>query len=101
MSSDDKVALLAKAQSLGFGTYLYYVSTEDPQINISRVSNRVNLGGHNVPQDKIVQRYYRSLDLLFEAIKYSNRTYLFDNSGVSKTFIASIEEGKGKLLIFK
>lgn len=94
MSSTDKVALLAKAQALGFRTYLYYVSTEDPQINISRVSNRVNLGGHNVPQDKIVQRYYRSLDLLFEAIKYSNRVYLFDNSGVSKRFVASIEEGK-------
>jgi predicted ABC-type ATPase len=94
MSSDDKVALLAKSQSLGFKTYLYYVSTEHPQINISRVSNRVNLGGHNVPQDKIVQRYYRSLDLLFDAIKYSNRVYLFDNSGVSKRFIASIEEGK-------
>ena len=94
MSSSDKVALLAKAQALGFKTYLYYVSTEDPQINISRVANRVNLGGHNVPQDKIVQRYYRSLDLLFQAIKYSNRVYLFDNSGVSKKFIASVEEGK-------
>jgi predicted ABC-type ATPase len=94
MSSDDKVALLDKAQSLGFRTYLYYVSTEDPQINISRVSNRVNLGGHNVPKDKIVQRYYRSLDLLLKAIKYSNRAYLFDNSGASKKFIASIEEGK-------
>ena len=47
-----------------------------------------------MPQDKIVQRYYRSLDLLFEAIKYSNRAYLFDNSGISKRFIASIQEGK-------
>jgi predicted ABC-type ATPase len=94
MSSADKVALLAKAQTLGFRTYVYYVSTEDPQINIARVSNRVNLGGHSVPQDKIIQRYYRSLDLLFEAIKYSNRVYLFDNSGISKRFIASIEEGK-------
>ncbi|PWK29053.1 putative ABC-type ATPase [Arcicella aurantiaca] len=94
MSSADKVALLAKAQALGFRTYLYYVSTEDPQINIARVSNRVNLGGHNVPQDKIFQRYYRSLAFLFEAIKYSNRVYLFDNSGISKRFIASIEDGK-------
>ena len=39
MSSADKVALLAKNQSLGFRTYLYYVSTKDPQINITRVAN--------------------------------------------------------------
>jgi predicted ABC-type ATPase len=94
MSSPDKVALLAKAQSLGFRTYLYYVSTEDPQINIARVANRVHLGGHNVPQDKIITRYYRSLDLLLEAIKNSNRAYLFDNSGKSKRFVAEINEGQ-------
>jgi predicted ABC-type ATPase len=94
MSSSDKVELLAKAQSLGFRTYLYYVSTEDPQINIARVANRVHLGGHNVPQDKIITRYYRSLDLLLEAIKNSNRAYLFDNSGKSKRFVAAINEGQ-------
>ena len=93
MSSDDKIALLAKAQSMGFRTYLYYVSTDDPQINIARIASRVHFGGHNVPQDKIVSRYYRSLSLLFEAIKHTNRAYLFDNSGRSKRFIASINNG--------
>ena len=93
MSSEDKVTLLAKAQSLGFKTYLYYVSTDDPQINIARIASRVYFGGHDVPRDKIVSRYYRSLSLLFEAIKHTNRAYLFDNSGRSKRFIASINNG--------
>jgi predicted ABC-type ATPase len=92
MSSSDKIALLKKAQSLGFRTYLYYVSTEDPQINIARVANRVRLGGHDVPTDKIISRYHKSLDLLFDAIKYSNRAYIFDNSGDSKRWIAEITE---------
>lgn len=92
MSSADKVVLLKKAQSLGFRTYLYYVSTEDPQINIARVANRVRLGGHDVPTDKIISRYHKSLDLLFDAIKYSNRAYIFDNSGDSKRWIAEITE---------
>jgi predicted ABC-type ATPase len=92
MSSSDKISLLKKAQSLGFRTYLYYVSTEDPQINIARVANRVRLGGHDVPTDKIISRYHKSLDLLFEAIKYSNRAYIFDNSGDSKRWIAEITE---------
>ena len=61
-------------------TYLYFVATADPEINISRVAYRVKTGGHPVPKEKIVQRYYRSLDYLMDAITYSNRAYIFDNS---------------------
>jgi predicted ABC-type ATPase len=80
MSSPDEVALLEKARSLGYRSYLYFIATEDPQINIARVKSRVHLGGHDVPVDKIVSRYARSLDLLLPAIRQSNRAYLFDNS---------------------
>lgn len=94
MSSPDKVQLLAKAQSLGYKTYLYYVATEDPNINIKRVQHRVSRGGHDVPHEKIISRYHRSLDLLLEAIKYSNRAYLFDNSGENQVWVAKISNGK-------
>jgi predicted ABC-type ATPase len=96
MSSPDKVTLLEKAKRIGYRTYLYYIATEDPQINISRVRNRVNLGGHPVPEDKIVSRYHRSLDLLMEAIYHTDRAYVFDNSGHNKekTWLAEITGGK-------
>ena len=45
MSSADKLHFLQKAQQRGFRTYLYFVATDDPIINISRVRNRVRLGG--------------------------------------------------------
>lgn len=93
MSAPDKVALLQKAQQLGYRTYLYYVATEDPEINISRVRHRVKMGGHPVPEDKIVSRYFRSLDLLREAIRYTNRAYIFDNSGQQQVFVAEITDG--------
>ena len=41
MSSEDKVKLLQKAQALGYRTYLYYVATESPEINLLRVNHRV------------------------------------------------------------
>ena len=69
MSFPDKLEFLRKAQLKGYRTYLYYVATDDPDINISRVRNRVQLGGHSVPEDKIVNRYYRSLDFLMEAVQ--------------------------------
>lgn len=94
MSAPDKVEFLRKSQESGYRTYLYYVATEDPAINILRVQNRVILGGHPVPKDKIITRYHRSLDLLGEAIQATNRAYIFDNSGRDLIWIAEITNGK-------
>ena len=94
MSSPDKVRLLEKGQKLGYRTYLYYVATGDPVINISRVKNRVRMGGHDVPEEKIVSRYSRSLDLLMEAVRHTNRAYIFDNSNHEHTWLAEITDGK-------
>ena len=95
MSSRDKVSFLREAQRFGYRTYLYFVATEDPQINLSRVENRVRLGGHGVPANKVLERYERSLQLLPEAIRYSNRAYVFDNSGenVDRVWIAEFDAG--------
>ena len=98
MSHPSKVALLAQAQEAGYRTYLYFVATDDPAINISRVRNRVRQGGHAVPEDRIETRYHRSLDLLMEAIWHTDRAYVFDNSGDNATgkhtWLAEITEGR-------
>ncbi len=93
MSSPDKIIFLTKAQQLGYRIYLYYVATDSPLINISRVNYRVKTGGHDVPSDKIESRYYRSLDLLSEAVKFTNRAYIFDNSGNEFQWIAEVTGG--------
>lgn len=98
MSHPSKVALLEKAQRAGYRTYLYYIATDDPAINVSRVANRVKLGGHPVPSDRIEQRYHRSLALLRDAIRHTNRAYVFDNSGDNAdhrhTWLAEITDGR-------
>lgn len=98
MSHAGKVALLEKAQESGYRTYLYYVATDDPAINISRVENRVKLNGHDVDPDRVEKRYYRSLDLLLSAIRFTNRAYIFDNStdnaDHTHTWLAEITDGR-------
>ena len=96
MSHVSKVEFLREAQSQGFKTYLYYVATVDPKINIARVQYRVHAGGHHVSEQKIYTRYYRSLDLLMSAIEASDRAYIFDNSsyGEKASFIAEIENAE-------
>ncbi|MCX6075104.1 MAG: zeta toxin family protein [Campylobacterales bacterium] len=93
MSSYDKVELLKLSKKLGYKNYLYYIATSDPIINISRVKNRVAFKGHNVSEDKIISRYYRSLDYLQDAVKLSDRAYIFDNSSYEKTWICEITDG--------
>lgn len=93
MSSPDKIELLAKAKVQGFRTYLYYIATDNPAINVWRVKRRVELGGHDVPTDKIISRFHRSLALLPDAIRNSDRAYLFDNSGTEQFWIAEITSG--------
>lgn len=97
MSHASKVEFLLEARQAGYRTYLYYVATEDPSINVSRVKNRVRLGGHDVPPDKVVDRYHRSLRLLPKAVACSNRAYIFDSSnenvGRSREWVAEITEG--------
>jgi predicted ABC-type ATPase len=94
MSYPDKVDFLQKAQQHGFRTYLYYIATEDPEINIARVKHRVETGGHPVPEKNIRSRYQSSLSLLLNAVNYSNRAYIFDNSEHEKTWIAEVTNGE-------
>lgn len=93
MSSPDKVDFMHKAQQAGFRTYLYYVATVDPAINVDRVQHRVAMGGHPVPIEKIIARYHRSLELLSDAVLYSDRAYIFDNSGHERVWIAEVTGG--------
>lgn len=93
MSSPDKVELLQKARENGYRTYLYYVATEDPEINISRIEYRISIGGHSVPRDKIVSRYKRSLELLLQATRNTDRAFIFDNSTHEQIWLAEITDG--------
>lgn len=94
MSHPSKIETLQRAKDLGYKNYLYYVCTESVEINKSRVTERVKSGGHNVPPEKIEERYFRSLELLKEAVGYTYRTFIFDNSQNTSEFILDVYEGK-------
>lgn len=93
MSHPDKVEFMREARKHGYRTYLYFVATESPAINIARVHQRVGEGGHAVPEAKIVERYARSIELLAGACEAASRAYIFDNSGEAHVLIAEVTEG--------
>ncbi len=86
-SHNSKLEIMQDAAEAGYIVYLYFISTESPEINKFRVKKvRVEEGGHDVPEDKIESRYYRSLNYLFEAAQLSYQTFFFDNSRDGEKF---------------
>ena len=75
-----KIRELEKAKQANFKIYLYFITTSDPLINLQRVKNRVKSGGHDVPDEKIYNRYSRTMSNLYAAFKLADRAYFFDNS---------------------
>lgn len=99
MSHESKLNFLQQAREKGYRVYLYFIATEDPEINISRVNVRVAQQGHNVAPEIIKNRYYKSLQHLKEAVKKSNRAYIWDNSGTASLLIAEITDGSDVKII--
>ena len=81
LSTRRNLELLTKAKQKGFFIKAFYVITIDPKINVVRVSDRVKDGGHDVPEDKISSRYYKSRDLVPELISICDVVHIYDNTG--------------------
>jgi len=90
MSHHSKIEEIKEAKQKGYKTYLYFICIDDPEVNVSRVENRVEKGGHNVSAEKISSRYYNTLNNLIEMIENVDKCYLFDNSGQEFKLIAKI-----------
>ncbi len=92
MSHTSHIEYMTRAAESGFEVRLFFVGTENPVINLDRVSNRVLRGGHPVPSDRIVARYQRCLDNLPAAIAAADHVEIFDNSTIDQplAWIASI-----------
>jgi len=93
MSHESKIDFFKKSQKTGYKKYLYFISTESPIINIERVKQRVELGGHPVAIKKIESRYYNSLKNLKSAVQNTYRTFIFDNSGSKPNLVLEVFKG--------
>ena len=80
LSRIDKVDYIRRAKEAGFFVRLFFVCTESPTINASRIARRVMQGGHDVPIRKIISRYNLSIANCVDVAKIVDRCYLYDNS---------------------
>lgn len=98
MSHESKLSLLQRAKDLDYKTYLYFVYTDNPQLNIERIKARVRDGGHSVEKKKVIARYSRSLAKLSDAVSIAHKSYLYDNSAQGEQ---TLEINHGNTIVSK
>jgi predicted ABC-type ATPase len=72
---------LAGVQGSGYHVHALFLWLRSPELAVSRVAERVRLGGHDVPIDVIRRRYRRGLVNFFRVyLPLADSWQLFDNS---------------------
>jgi predicted ABC-type ATPase len=91
-----KIDFLKKALSQGFEVRLIFIGIQDAQLSKDRVAARVEAGGHDVPADKLLKRYPRTLENLKRAIKKLPDVWIYDNSSYQAPYrlIAKYKDAK-------
>src|SRR5437868_1681788 len=73
-------SLLEKAAAAGLAVRVWYVGLSSPELHIARVRARVARGGHDMPEDKIRERYSRSVLNLIRLMPGLTELMVYDNS---------------------
>jgi predicted ABC-type ATPase len=93
-----KLGLLRHAQSQGYVVLLVFIGLESEDLAVARVIERVEAGGHDVPNEKIRSRFARTLANLTQALEFVDHAFLFDNSSADVPFRFVAELAKGTLV---
>ena len=80
LSASDKIDFIRRAKEAGYFIRLFFVSTDHPSINASRIAHRVMEGGHDVPISKIISRFSKSIANCGVIAPLVDRLYVYDNS---------------------
>lgn len=80
LSATDKLDYIKRAKEADYFIRLFYVGTDHPSINASRIARRVMEGGHDVPISKIISRFTKSIANCSIVASYVDRLYVYDNS---------------------
>lgn len=80
MSAKDKVDFVIRAKRAGFFIRLFFIATQSPVINARCITNRLMNGCHDVPTDKIISHYPKSIANCKVLPSVVDRLCVYDNS---------------------
>jgi predicted ABC-type ATPase len=91
----EKLELLSNAAARGYTVVLCFIGLANVGLSEARVAQRVLRGGHDVPTEKLVARFPRTLHNLARATRVLPHVLVFDNSDRARPFRAIGEFRQG------
>jgi len=80
LGGDTITSLLRQALAEGVEVRMWYVALATPELHVARVRARVARGGHDIPGNRIRERYERSRVNLIRLLPHLTELRVFDNS---------------------
>lgn len=100
LSTRSYISFIRKAQGKGYTITLLYFWLSSPQLAIRRVAKRVSRGGHNIPDDVIIRRYYRGINNLVNLyIPVCDKWLVMNNKDVPSESIAHGSNQLGEIVL--
>ncbi len=91
----DKLNFLKEAEEAGYTALLLFIGIPTAQFSDMRVSIRVSKGGHDVPRDKLAERFPRILENLRKALVSLRNVRVYDNSSMKRPYrlVLKLQDG--------
>ena len=86
---------IQKAKDSGYHIRLYYIGLNTAEESLRRIRNRVEKGGHDIPQEDVLSRFKSRFESLAKILPYCDEATLFDNEN---GFVEVAEFRNGELI---
>lgn len=92
----EKVAFLKETANAGYRVVLCFIGIPNAGVSEQRVAMRVSQGGHDVPTEKLIARFPRTLRNLQRAVRELPCVLVFDNANLRDPYrhVATFTEGR-------
>ncbi|HWV99350.1 MAG TPA: zeta toxin family protein [Candidatus Acidoferrum sp.] len=91
--------LLRNVAQAGFRLHMFYLWIPSPELALLRIRDRVESGGHNVPERDVRRRFTRTLGNLFKLYRpLLDTLHFFDNSSNTPRLIFKEESGQTSVI---
>ena len=75
-----------------------HVGVRLEDLSVERVKSRVSKGGHDVPEDKIRQRFRSNKEAIRQAVIRADYAYVYDNSALARSPSLQIVLEQGRVV---
>jgi predicted ABC-type ATPase len=101
-SRGDKLNFLKETERSGYTVLLIFIGIAQPEISNQRVAMRASRGGHDVPRQKLFDRFPRTMNNLKRALAELANVIVYDHSDLDIGYrLVAIKENGAEIALNK